>query len=65
MSSQAEHVGAGRLGRRSKGEGKLRASAAEWKWQRLHVRGPHHRRQPVLPHTKPPCDEEVSPARVP
>jgi hypothetical protein len=29
--------------------GKLRASAAECKWQRLHVRGPHHRRQPVPP----------------
>jgi hypothetical protein len=29
--------------------GKLRASAVECKWQRLHVRGPHHRRQPVPP----------------
>jgi hypothetical protein len=49
MSSQAEHVGARRLGRRSKGEGQTENLPAEWKLQRLHVRGPHHRRQPVPP----------------
>ena len=64
MSSQAEHVGARRLGRRSKGGGKLRAS-------RLNGCSAYTSGDPIiagslsLPHTKPPWHEQVSPARVP
>jgi hypothetical protein len=46
MSSQAERVGADVASvsvRRVRG--KLRGSGAEWRWQRIHVRGPHQRWQ--------------------